>query len=83
MVYSFNPNSHYDLISRLLSVVILGGLGSLGGTVVAALVMGVVSALVGALVSPVWSDFSFFVVLLAVLLLRPRGMFGARLRGAL
>jgi branched-chain amino acid transport system permease protein len=83
MVYSFNPNSHYDLISRLLSVVILGGLGSLGGTVVAALVMGVASSLVGALVSPVWSDFSFFAVLLAVLLLRPRGLFGARLRGAL
>jgi branched-chain amino acid transport system permease protein len=83
MVYSFNPNSHYDLISRLLSVVILGGLGSLGGTVVAALVMGIASSLVGALVSPVWSDFSFFVVLLAVLLLRPQGLFGARLRGAL
>ncbi|TDT98482.1 amino acid/amide ABC transporter membrane protein 1 (HAAT family) [Streptomyces sp. 846.5] len=83
MVYSFNPNSHYDLISRLLSIVILGGLGSLGGTVVAALAMGVLSALVGALVSPVWSDFSFFVVLLAVLLVRPRGLFGARLRGAL
>ncbi|WP_043663299.1 branched-chain amino acid ABC transporter permease [Streptomyces xylophagus] len=83
MVYSFNPNSHYDLISRLLSVVILGGLGSLGGTVVAALVMGVASSLVGALASPVWSDFSFFVVLLAVLLLRPQGLFGARLRGAL
>jgi branched-chain amino acid transport system permease protein len=45
--------------------------------------MGVLSALVGALVSPVWSDFSFFVVLLAVLLVRPRGLFGARLRGAL
>ncbi|MEY9967999.1 branched-chain amino acid transport system permease protein [Streptacidiphilus sp. MAP12-16] len=83
MVYSFNPNSHYDLISRLLSIVILGGLGSLGGTVVAALAMGVVSALVGALISPVWSDFSFFAVLLAVLLLRPQGLFGARLRGAL
>ena len=82
MVYSFNPNSHYDLISRLLSIVILGGLGSLGGTVVAAFAMGVLSALVGALVSPVWSDFSFFVVLLAVLLVRPQGLFGARLRGA-
>ncbi|WP_042408376.1 branched-chain amino acid ABC transporter permease [Streptacidiphilus carbonis] len=83
MVYSFNPGSHYDLISRLLSIVVLGGLGSLGGTVIAALAMGVVSALVGALVSPVWSDFSFFVVLLAVLLVRPGGLFGARLRGAL
>ena len=28
---SFNPNSGYDLISRLLAIVILGGMGSIGG----------------------------------------------------
>jgi branched-chain amino acid transport system permease protein len=83
MLNSFNPGSHYDLISRLLTVVVLGGLGSIGGSVIAALVMGVASSLVSALASPVWSDFSFFVVLLLVLLLRPRGLFGARTRGAL
>ena len=37
VIYPFNPGSHYDLISRLLSIVVLGGLGSLGGAVVAAL----------------------------------------------
>src|SRR6266540_1593695 len=41
IVFPFNPGSHYDLISRLLSIVVLGGLGSLGGSVVAALLMGV------------------------------------------
>ena len=41
VIYPFNPGSHYDLISRLLSIVVLGGLGSLGGAVVAALAMGV------------------------------------------
>jgi len=59
------------------------GLGSIGGSVVAAIVMGVASSVVSALASPIWSDFTFFIVLLLVLLLRPRGLFGARLRGAL
>jgi branched-chain amino acid transport system permease protein len=83
ILYSFNSGSHYDLISRLLSIVILGGLGSVGGSIVGAMVMGVVASLVAALGTPVWSDFSFFAVLLAVLLIRPRGLFGASLRGAL
>jgi branched-chain amino acid transport system permease protein len=38
---------------------------------------------VAALASPTWSDFAFFVVLLLVLLLRPRGLFGSRVRGAI
>ena len=45
--------------------------------------MGVGSAVIAALWSPIWSDFSFFVVLLLVLLLRPEGLFGARMRGAI
>ncbi|OIQ73929.1 high-affinity branched-chain amino acid transport system permease protein LivH [mine drainage metagenome] len=83
MITPFNPGSHYDLISRLLTVVVLGGLGSIGGSVLAAMIMGVAAALVSALASPVWSDFTFFIVLLLVLLLRPRGLFGARVRGSL
>jgi branched-chain amino acid transport system permease protein len=83
VLYPFNAGSHYDLISRLLSIVVLGGLGSVGGAVVAAGVMGVASAVIAAVASPTWSDFSFFVVLLLVLLLRPEGLFGARARGAL
>jgi branched-chain amino acid transport system permease protein len=83
MLNAFNPGSHYDLISRLLTVVVLGGLGSIGGSVIAALVMGVASSIVSAESAPIWGDFTFFIVLLIVLLLRPRGLFGARVRGAL
>ncbi len=83
LITPFNPGSHYDLISRLLTVVILGGLGSIGGSVIAAMIMGVGAALVSALSAPVWSDFTFFAVLIIVLLVRPRGLFGAKVRGAL
>ena len=79
--YPFNPNSHYDLISRLLTIVVLGGLGSIGGAIVAAVSMGVVSSVVAVEFSPVWGDFTFFAVLLAVLLIRPTGLFGVTQRG--
>jgi len=77
VLYPFNPGSHYDLISRLLSIVVLGGLGSLGGAVAAALVMGVCEAVVAVEISPTWASFSFFVILIAILIVRPRGFFGA------
>jgi branched-chain amino acid transport system permease protein len=80
VIYPFNPGSHYDLISRLLSIVVLGGLGSLGGAVFASLAMGVIEAIVAVEISPVWASFSFFIVLLVFLLLRPQGIFGLRER---
>ncbi len=83
LISPFNPGSHYDLISRLLTIVVLGGLGSIGGSIIAALIMGVGGSIIAALLSPIWSDFAFFVVLLLVLLFRPRGLFGPRMRGAI
>ena len=83
MVYPFNPNSHYDLISLLLTIIVLGGLGSLGGAVIAALFMGLCESVFAAQISPTWSSFTFFVVLIAMLVVRPQGLFGARVRGAI
>ena len=80
VLYPFNPGSHYDLISRLLSIVVLGGLGSIGGAIVAAVAMGVVEAIVAVEISPTWAAFSFFIVLIAFLLVRPQGVFGLRER---
>jgi branched-chain amino acid transport system permease protein len=80
VLYAFNPGSHYDLISRLLSIVVLGGLGSIGGAILAALVMGVVESTVAVEVTPTWAAMSFFFVLIAVLLVRPQGFFGLRER---
>ena len=73
---SFNPNSGYDLISRLLTIVILGGLGSIGGALVAALFMLVLEDVVAVAWSPVWSTLVFFAVLVLVLTIRPVGLFG-------
>lgn len=82
MVYgatnTFNPDSGYDLISRLLVIVVLGGLGSIGGALVAAVVTLMIEDVTAVLWSPVWSSTVFFGVLVLVLLVRPTGLFGAR-----
>ncbi len=83
LLYPFNAGSHYDLISRLLSIVLLGGLGSIGGAVVGALIVSTSSAVVAATISPSWSEMTFFVILLLVLLVRPQGLFGTTGRGSI
>lgn len=83
MIYPFNSGSHYDLIARLLAIVVLGGLGSIGGAIVAAVAIGVTSSIVTTVVTPMWSELAVFLVLLLVLVVRPTGLFGARTRGAI
>jgi branched-chain amino acid transport system permease protein len=73
---AFNPNSGYDLISRLLAIVILGGMGSIGGAMAAAVFMLVVNDVVAVAWSPTWAPLVFFAALVVVLSLRPRGLFG-------
>ena len=80
---AFNPGSHYDLISRLLTIIVLGGLGSLRGAIIAALVMLVSEDITSVLISPVWASFVFFVILVLVLLVRPQGLYGIRVRDRL
>jgi branched-chain amino acid transport system permease protein len=74
---AFNPNSGYDLISRLLAIIILGGMGSIGGALVAAVFMSVTEAIVD-IWSPTWSVVVFYAALVVVLTFRPQGLFGQR-----
>ena len=82
MVYgatvAFNPDSGYDLISRLLAIVILGGMGSIGGAMASAVALLVLADIVAVAWSPVWSVLVFYAAILLVLSLRPSGLFGAR-----
>ncbi len=74
---AFNANSGYDLISRLLAIIILGGTGSIGGALVAAVFMSVTEAIVD-IWSPTWSVVVFYAALVIVLTFRPQGLFGQR-----
>ncbi len=73
---AFNPNSHYDLISRLLVIIILAGLGSLRGALIASVLMLVIEDVTAVLWSPVWASTVFFILLVVVLVVRPQGLFG-------
>jgi branched-chain amino acid transport system permease protein len=71
----FNPNSGYDLISRLLAIIILGGLGSIAGALVASVFMMTVESLVN-IWSPEWAIVVFYAALVLVLIFRPTGLLG-------
>jgi len=72
----FNPASSYDLIYRLLVIIVLGGMGSLGGSLIASLVMVILGDVIALVWSPIWSSTAFFVLLVLLLLFRPQGLFG-------
>jgi branched-chain amino acid transport system permease protein len=81
MVYgstnAFNANSGYDLISRLLSIVILGGMGSVGGALGASVFMLTLESLV-TIWQPTWAVAVYYAALVIVLLYRPTGLFGRK-----
>ena len=75
-VSSFFPAKHFEWIAVLMSLVVLGGMGSILGAVTAAIVLSVLASLVGAFLAPSWSTMVFFLALFVILLIRPQGMFG-------
>jgi len=75
----FFPASHYAWIGRLMAIIVLGGLGSVGGAAIAAVAMGVVESLVLVSMDATWASMIFFIVLFMTLALRPHGLFGGRL----
>jgi branched-chain amino acid transport system permease protein len=75
---AFNPNTGYDLISRLLAIVILGGLGSIGGALGAAVLVITLASLVDVYWNPEWSTVVFYGAMVLVLVFRPQGLFGRK-----
>jgi branched-chain amino acid transport system permease protein len=80
VLYPFVPGSHYQWIARLLAIAVLGGLGSLNGAMLGALIFGIAETLTAAYVSPSWATAVPYAIVFAVLLIRPQGLLGVRLR---
>lgn len=80
VLYPFLPGSHYQWISRLLGVIVLGGMGSLPGAVVGALALGIAETTTTVYISPRWATVMPYAVIMVVLLARPQGIMGAKLR---
>jgi len=76
MIGPVEPAMNREYIGRVFAVAVLGGMGSVGGTLVAALILGIVESLTATFSGPSWSVAVSFGVLLLVLAVRPAGLFG-------
>ncbi|MGH2392713.1 MAG: branched-chain amino acid ABC transporter permease [Candidatus Limnocylindria bacterium] len=70
------PSTNRDYIGRMFAITVLGGMGSIGGTLVAAVILGVVESLMATFYGPSWSLAVSFGLLLIALAVRPAGLFG-------
>ena len=61
-----------------LTVVVLGGMGSFAGALLGGLLIGVVESFGGLFLGESLGQVGIFVIFIAVLLLRPQGLFGAK-----
>jgi branched-subunit amino acid ABC-type transport system permease component len=74
-----SPGLGEQVAHKVLAVSIIAGLGNLAGGLVVGLALGILEALVQGYISGSWSNAIAFVVLLLVMLFRPRGLFGMKL----
>jgi branched-chain amino acid transport system permease protein len=75
-IYSVFPTMGHDFILLAFTVVIVGGMGSIAGAVVAGLFLAQVQAIASLYVSPVWTEPIVFGIMVAMLMARPQGLFG-------
>jgi branched-chain amino acid transport system permease protein len=76
VVQPIDPWAGHVFIGRVFAIVIMGGMASIGGCVLAALAFGVAENVTAALYGPSWSPAVAFGALLLVLAFRPQGLFG-------
>ncbi len=76
VLYSINPFIGLPLTLRYLCIIVLGGLGSLFGTLLGGVVLGLTEVLAGYLLNPHWQETVAFLLLVIFLLVRPQGLFG-------
>jgi branched-chain amino acid transport system permease protein len=79
-MFPFFPARHWQWIALLLALIVLGGMGSIKGAVIGALLLAVASAIVTDLIGPTWSPITFYLTLFLILLIRPQGLFGTKVR---
>jgi branched-chain amino acid transport system permease protein len=63
-------------------IIVIGGLGSIPGSLISGLLLGMVESLGSVFISPGFRDVYGFLLLLAILAVRPTGLFGERERVA-
>lgn len=78
MTFTFYPHSGTQYLIIAFGVVIIGGLGSLPGTFLGGIILGISQLLGGRLLGPGFQLLSGYLILLVVLTIRPQGLLGRR-----
>src|SRR6476619_5296451 len=78
IVAPVDPTLDRAYIGRTFCVVVMAGLGSMSGTLIAAIILGVTESIVLSTVGASWAPAISFAMLLGVLAVRPQGLFGRR-----
>jgi len=76
IIQPVEPATGRLFIGRVFAIVVLGGMGSINGTLIAALLLGVTESFVSIFYGPSWAPAVAFGILLLTLGLRPSGIFG-------
>jgi len=75
--YYVNPSAGNAFVLVAFTIVVLGGMGSVPGALIGGLVIGIVESLGGFFFGESLGQVGIFLIFIAVLLFRPRGLFGA------
>jgi branched-chain amino acid transport system permease protein len=79
-VYAVHPLMGFNFVFKAFAIIIIGGLGNISGAAIAAVMLGVIESLAGGLLPLALTDAVAFLSMIAVLLLRPQGLFGRGVR---
>lgn len=77
-IFSVNPWMGLTLLVKAFAVCVVGGLGSIGGAILAGILLGTAESLTVVLLSSQWKDVVSFTILIIVLWVRPSGFFGTK-----
>lgn len=79
LIEGFTPTSGLQWLLRAFTVIVLGGMGSIWGTLLGGIALGVAEAYAAVVFGPEYRDLVIFLLLVAVLVVRPQGLLGKRL----
>jgi branched-chain amino acid transport system permease protein len=79
LIQTFFPAGHYAWIAKLMAIIVVGGLGSVSGAAAAAILLGVLEALVLVTLDATWAALIFYAFLFFTLIFKPEGFFGGSL----
>ncbi len=75
-IYAVNPQTALRVLIYAFAIVILGGLGSVRGSIIAAFIIGFMQVTVSIALEARWAEIAAMVAIIAILIVRPRGLMG-------